>query len=89
MTGPKLVEFDAILRGELTYARVERCVELIRQVGADDGESDEECAHGMEDKLHQAVLQDIATQKWSGRSCADLAEIALRTRQIKFSRWCA
>ena len=59
-------------------ARVER----IRQLADDD-----ESAHAEEDTLHHQVLALIADEK-----CPDpsrWAELALRTEDIEFARWCA
>lgn len=63
-------------------------VELIKQRVEDIRKSsgDDEGAHSMEDSLHQAVLQAIA----SGIGPADkLAAEALKTRDIRFKRWFA
>lgn len=43
-------------------------------------QDDAEVAHGLEDDLHKAVLQSIDTP---------LAVLALQTRLLNFSRWCA
>ncbi len=48
---------------------------------------DPEIAHGNEDKLWEDVLKEIANGR-RGRA-QKLASVALKTRQIKFSRWCA
>lgn len=49
--------------------------------------NDDELAHFLEDELREAVLEVIAAAnlgEWS-----ELAQIALSTKQIDFSRWCA
>jgi hypothetical protein len=48
--------------------------------------SDDESAHGLEDDLHQEVLQAIAD---GSNNAAELAKAALLTRDIDFARWCA
>jgi hypothetical protein len=58
-------------------------VESIR-VAAD--EDDDEQAHGLEDDMREAVLRAIMD---GAENAKDLAEIALSTNEIKFSRWCA
>lgn len=47
---------------------------------------DDEMAHSAEDALRREVLEHIAN---GGRNARRLAEIALRTEEINFARWCA
>lgn len=61
---------------------IERRVQRIKDCAGDD-----EAAHGMEDDLHQQVLKAIADGKCS--NAALCAAAALKTQEIKFSRWCA
>lgn len=49
---------------------------------------DDECAHSDEDDLHKDVLASIA-QHSSDDWARGLARAALKTLDIKFSRWCA
>lgn len=56
-------------------------VERIKEIAGDD-----EMAHSAEDELHQDVLKFIALgQDENGK----LAQAALKTKEIEFSRWCA
>ena len=55
-------------------------VERIRAVSGDD-----EHAHGLEDDLHQRVLELVA----QGKAGPDEASAALQTKSIEFSRWAA
>jgi hypothetical protein len=66
-----------------TVADVEREVARIESARGDD-----EIAHTLEDDLHQDVLRAIATGDHEDEPSA-LAEAALKTRAIDFSRWCA
>ena len=70
----------------LTIEEVRRRVEAIM-----DSAGDDEAAHGMEDKLHKAVLATIADhgENLSPLFMAELAGDALRTTGIDFARWCA
>lgn len=74
---------DRLMKGEkLTVEDVKARVEEIRRIAVDD-----EVAHSTEDDLHQNVLSAIAEG-----SCDDpaaCAKEALKTRDIKFARWCA
>lgn len=47
---------------------------------------DDEAAHAEEDSLHSDVLHAIAD---GAPNAAALAEEALKTKNIDFSRWCA
>lgn len=58
-------------------------VEYIRNIADDD-----ERAHAREDELHQDVLAEIARGIPGPRAWA-LATAALKTKEIKFARWCA
>lgn len=53
------------------------------------GPHDDEAGHAAEDILHQDVLRAIAVAGLSGEFCAELAALALTTRDIKFARWCS
>lgn len=66
----------------LTPKEVEAAVERIKEMAGDD-----EAAHAAEDELHQRVLEAIANDQ-----CAEpetCATIALKTKEIQFSRWYA
>ncbi len=61
---------------------IEARLELIGKIAGDD-----EAAHAREDELHQQVLTLIAEGK-----CPDplrWSELALKTQEIEFERWCA
>ncbi len=63
----------------------EHVIQRVADIAASAG--DDEGAHGMEDKLHQDVLQAIAMG-----TCDDpvgCATEALKTLSIDFARWCA
>jgi DNA-binding GntR family transcriptional regulator len=74
-------EIDAILAARLTPASCYRAVDIIEALAEDD-----EAAHVYEDRLHQAVLLQIAN---GSLLASAIAAIALKTRDIKFARWCA
>lgn len=65
----------------MTIKQVELALKEIARVANDD-----ERAHGMEDRLHQEVLQAIAD---GAPNAAELARLALKTSDINFARWCA
>lgn len=65
----------------MTLKMVKTEVKNIRTVRLDS-----EDAHAKEDQLYQAVLKEIALGHVQAQS---LAIAALKTRQIKFERWCA
>jgi hypothetical protein len=48
---------------------------------------DSEVAHSMEDSLHFDVLKAIASGQ--AEDPVTMAELAIRTQGIEFSRWCA
>lgn len=50
---------------------------------------DDEAAHSMEDYLREMTLASIATGTYSKKECVEFAKEALKTKKIKFSRWCA
>ena len=50
---------------------------------------DDEAAHNYEDALRKRVLEDIASGAYSAKECAAFAKETLRTKKVKFSRWCA
>jgi hypothetical protein len=64
---------------------VEWVCERVAAVKADAG--DDESAHILEDRLHEAVLQAIAEDRCD--SPALCAAEALKTEDIEFSRWYA
>ncbi len=66
----------------MTVAGIQKVVAAIAKAS-----NDEETAHAMEDALWESVLEHIALVS-DGRS-GDLAAEALKTREIKFPRWCA
>ena len=43
---------------------------------------DDEVAHGKEDSLWEEVLEELSKD-------SELAKEALKTRELKFQRWCA
>lgn len=47
---------------------------------------DDEVAHGREDDLYEDVLEAIAK---GDPNAKELAEAVLKTKELKFSRWCA
>ena len=50
---------------------------------------DDESAHSQEDRLRGLVLEDIASGKYTKEECQIFAKEVLKTREIKFERWCA
>lgn len=74
-------KFDNILKKRLTHEDVKDAVELIRTMGI--VLSDNETAHGMEDKLKDAVLSQLAID---GNA---LAKLALSSNEINYTRWYA
>jgi hypothetical protein len=69
-----------------TYRTVE---DVERQVARiEHARGDDEVAHCLEDELHQDVLRAIAIGDHEDEPSA-LAEAALKTKAIDFSRWCA
>ncbi len=76
-----------LLEGPLTPEVARRVVETIRFIADDD-----ECAHALEDRLRERVLVCVAegcADAEDTEEDAELARIALSTRDIEFSRWCA
>jgi hypothetical protein len=51
-----------------------------------EAKHDDESAHGMEDSLWEDVLKSIAH---GAKNARELATEALKTKNIKFSRWYA
>ena len=51
------------------------------------GKTDDERAHGEEDRLYEDVLRHIA--KHGDPPSASLAETVLQTQSANFARWCA
>lgn len=69
----------------MTPGDVKATVAAIRDLANDD-----EAAHADEDELHQAVLAFIAKGDHLGIvDAVELAREALKTTEIKFSRWYA
>ena len=64
-----------------------QAVESIRKIAIDD--LDDECAHSMEDRLHQRVLQALVNDETSGQTLRELAYLALESKKLDFARWCA
>jgi plasmid stability protein len=65
----------------MTIAQINKRLQKIKNVASDD-----EHAHSLEDELWHDVLKAIAD------GCAypqAMAAAALKSRDIKFSRWCA
>lgn len=48
--------------------------------------ADPECAHENEDELYQKVLEEVV--KGNPRA-QKMAELAFKTKQLDFPRWCA
>lgn len=48
--------------------------------------ADPELAHGNEDYLYQKVLEEVVKGNPRARK---MAELALKTKQLDFPRWCA
>lgn len=82
-------EAKALCRPSMSVDDARRVVEFIReQVEVND----DEVAHAVEDKLREAVLEAIATGpvlELDDSTYVELARLALSTRGIEFSRWCA
>ncbi len=57
----------------------------LEQIRRESG--DPETAHGLEDALWAAVLESIASG--NAEHPQQMAEMALRSRDISFARWCA
>lgn len=66
----------------LTLALIRASLDAIKAEAHDD-----EAAHVMEDELHQTVLMAIAVGRCEKPS--EAAALALKSREIKFARWCA
>jgi hypothetical protein len=66
----------------LTVEEVLRRVKAIRDIAEDD-----ESAHIAEDSLYEDVLTAIATGKCLGPEAC--ARAALKTKALRFSRWCS
>jgi hypothetical protein len=67
-----------------TVEDVKRIVEEIRLMKRDD-----EKAHIYEDELYEAVLICISQENFNLLEARLMAEEALKTKDIDFSRWCA
>jgi hypothetical protein len=67
---------------------IEEVKRRIEEVERFSSVHDDEVAHSKEDDLHQAVLRHIADH-CSDLECRELAIAALKTIDLKFSRWCA
>jgi hypothetical protein len=68
--------------GTVTVASIKMTVEAIKLKAHDC-----EAAHGLEDSLHQSVLQAIANGQ--AEDPAECAREALKTRGLDFDRWYA
>jgi hypothetical protein len=60
-------------------------VALIVAILEEHGQTDPEAAHSIEDDLYLALLTMVA----QGKIVQPLAEVAVTSQQIPFSRWCA
>jgi len=69
----------------MTADEIRRRVDLIRAMA----EQDCEAAHIMEDELHRDVLRYIATKGPPGVDAEGLAQEALESRKIEFTRHCS
>lgn len=67
----------------MTTKDIEGRVAAIKQQAA---EHDDESAHILEDALWQVVMEAIAD---GDPNASRLAAAALKTKDIKFARWCA
>lgn len=65
----------------MTEEEANEWVERIRAMASDD-----EGAHATEDEFREAVLKAIAN---GADNAKQIAEIALKTNEIDFERWCA
>lgn len=74
-----IAEFDHLI-SNLTVDVAPRAVEIIGLIGSSNGYYDDETAHYLEDKLHQAALRAIG---------GPLATLVLSTNKLDFSRWYA
>lgn len=80
-------EVKALCRPGMSTVDARRVVEFIRERAGDD-----EVAHIFEDKLREAILEKLSTpgaDQEDAEYLAEFARIALSTREIEFSRWCA
>lgn len=64
-----------------TRDELHAAIDALEAVTADD-----EMAHSEEDRIHREVLEGIAN---GAPNPAGLAALALKTRELDFSRWCA
>lgn len=67
----------------MTVAHIERRIEMIRSLGRDF-----EAQHSEEDQLFEDVLRAIANEE-SLENARDLAEAALKSVELNFTRVCA
>ena len=65
----------------LTIIDVEKKIQEIK-----DAEYDDEKAHVLEDQLYKAVLEAVVEGDPDAKI---MAEMALTTQDVDFSRWCA
>lgn len=72
------------MSGILSLAEVKSDLRRIRAAAGDP-----EAAHGMEDALHQRVLEAIAKGLIRGENARAIAAEALKSEDIPFERWCA
>lgn len=70
----------------MTPDEIRERIDKIRRMADDDAD---ERAHSDEDVLHQDVLSAIADGTLCGDGAREAAALALTTRDVTFSRWCA
>ena len=66
---------------------VSQAEQLLARIAKEADEGDDETAHAAEDDLRTKVLRAIAAGRTDDP--AGLAAVALRSADIRFSRWCA
>lgn len=67
--------------------KVKSVHDVIEEVSMIKGAKDDfECAHSDEDELYQKVLEEVVKGNPRARK---MAELALKTKQLDFPRWCA
>ncbi len=64
---------------------INECKNLLKEIKKH--QDDDEKAHGMEDDFYSRVLSSIAAE--TAEDPVEMANIALKTKELKFSRWCA
>ena len=78
-------ELAALCDAPISVRTAERLVHYISELAPVDDEQ----AHKLEDRFRSGVLETITSGQLNGGEAAELAALALSTRKIEFSRWCA